>query len=156
MITKKAQEFISENSSSISLLLKVSDLLDVYHVDDDFETKDHDREYVVGAAARYKYLAKKRKGSPVPPYIELSDLEQLAESLLQMGADPIIPPAQNDIPTPQPNVFDMSNRPFVPNRVVIVPIERQTSAQMTDYLFHNNELLSGEGLRGVVDAYFHN
>jgi len=82
MITKKAQEFISDNSSGIGLLLKASDFLDVYHVDDDFETKGHEKEYVVGTPARYKYLIKKRKGSSVPPRIELPELELLAESLL--------------------------------------------------------------------------
>ena len=57
-------------------------------------------------------------------------------------------------PSSSPNLFDMSTRPFVANRVVIVPIERKTSARVTDYLFHNNKLLSGEELRGVVNAYF--
>jgi len=215
MITEKAQNFISEHSSNIALLLKVNDSLDVYHVDDSFETKGHDREYVVGTSARYKYLIKKRKGSPIPPHIEISDLEQLADFLLQEGKqtsvdyESVSQVAEKDtkdesyssdiisfdedlfntgmvtvmeegkdeeepvnsfvqehldeveikeeatpLTSPQANMFDISNRPFVLGRVFIVPIERQTSARVTDYLFHNNNLLSGEGLRGVVDAYF--
>ena len=52
------------------------------------------------------------------------------------------------------NVDSGSQFSFVPNRVVISYIERTTSARVTDFLFHNSGLLSGQELRRCVDAYF--
>jgi len=213
MISLKAREFISENSTSIGLLLKVEGQLEIYHADDDFTTQGLQHEYVVGTQARYKYLKKKRKGQDIPPHIELADLEILADTILKEGhqlpsqATSVVPPLPNTpeetssslleldedlfntapktdeieedvVPSPtletqadetlevpqisytenpsHDNFLDIRNRPFVPNRVLIVPIERSTTARVTDFLFHNNNLLSGDGLRGVVDAYFQN
>jgi hypothetical protein len=217
MITKRAEDYIRENSSEFGLVMQVADLLDIYSVDDSFDWKGQDNVFVVGAPARYKYIKKKNKGKQIPPHLELAVLERKAEELIQSQSEPSEPDqivegltttdlleedntsqrkeivggstrfdedlfdidadvdvgATEDttVPSPPPNsskedaesdekieqqdFTTISDRPFVPNRVTVSYIERNTPARVTDYLFHNSSSLTGAELRGVVDAYFY-
>ena len=183
MITSKAKEYIGDHSTNLGAILGIEHRVDIYHTDDDFTSKGTHQEYIVGTATRYKYLKKKRKGQSIPPFIELDDLNILVETILKEAENPIstleeedeevesytdslpVDSNENDSSEISPVEFDeqteviqenTNNKETFSNRVLITYVERNTSARLTDYFFHNNRLLTGEDLRGIVYEYFEN